>query len=291
MTTRIHEILKKYPSELLTEWLAAMATSGVRRDALMKEAELREQCAEFLRLLTQATEHGNLTDTSTSGYAPAREMLERLSRSRSLQGFSPTETATFIFSFKQPLFDRLRRELISQPQALADELWSATVLLDKLGLYTAEVHQRTREEVIVRQQQEMLELSTPVVQLWDRIVCLPLIGTLDSGRTQTVMESLLQRIVETGAEVAIVDITGVPTVDTLTAQHLIKTVTATRLMGAECIISGIRPQIAQTIVHLGVDLAGVVTKSSVAGAFSWALKRLNQSVSQPTAPRATAGKA
>lgn len=289
MTTRIHEILKKYPSELLTEWLAAMTTSGVRRDALMKEAELREQCAEFLRLLTQATEHGNVTDINTSGYTGVREMLERLSRARSLQGFSPSETATFIFSLKQPLFERLRREFTSQPQSLADELWVATSLLDKLGLFTTEVHQRTREEVIVRQQQEMLELSTPVVQLWERIVCLPLIGTLDSGRTQTVMESLLQRIVETGAEIAIIDITGVPTVDTLTAQHLIKTVTATRLMGAECVISGIRPQIAQTIVHLGVDLAGVVTKSSVAGAFNWALKRLNQSVLQPS--RVAAGKA
>ncbi|MFL5358553.1 STAS domain-containing protein [Archangium sp.] len=290
MTTRIHEILKKYPSELLTEWLAAMATSGVRRDALMKEAELREQCAEFLRLLTQATEHGNVTDTSSTGYHGVREMLDRLSRARSLQGFSPSETATFIFSFKQPVFERLRRELASQPELVTDELWNITVLLDKLGLYTTEVHQRTREEVIVRQQQEMLELSTPVVQLWDRIVCLPLIGTLDSGRTQTVMESLLQRIVETGAEIAIIDITGVPTVDTLTAQHLIKTVTATRLMGAECVISGIRPQIAQTIVHLGVDLAGVVTKSSVAGAFNWALRRLSQTVAQPSS-RGAAGKA
>ncbi|WP_257462141.1 STAS domain-containing protein [Archangium lipolyticum] len=278
MTTRIHEILKKYPSELLTEWFTSMTTGGMRRDALLKEGELREQCAEFLRLLTQATEHGNVTDITGSGFASVRDMLERLSRSRSLQGFSPSETATFIFSFKQPLFDRLRRELASQPEAVADAMWGATLLLDKMGLYTTEVHQRTREEVIVRQQQEMLELSTPVVQMWDRIVALPLIGTLDSGRTQTVMETLLQRIVETGAEIAIIDITGVPTVDTLTAQHLIKTVTATRLMGAECVISGIRPQIAQTIVHLGVDLAGVVTKSSLAGAFSWALKRLNQSL-------------
>ncbi len=282
MTTRIHEVLKKYPSELLGEWLTAMAAGGVRRDALMKEAELREQCAEFLRLLTQATEQGNFSDVNTaSTFAPAREMLERLSRSRSLQGFSPAETATFIFSFKQPLFDRLRREYSNQSEVVTDEMWNVTLLLDRLGLYTTEVHQRAREEVIMRQQQEMMELSTPVVQLWDRIVCLPLIGTLDSGRTQTVMETLLQRIVETGAEIAIIDITGVPTVDTLTAQHLIKTVTATRLMGAECVISGIRPQIAQTIVHLGVDLAGVVTKSSVAGAFSWALKRLNQTVVAP----------
>jgi rsbT co-antagonist protein RsbR len=269
----------------LTEWFTNLSSSGVRRDALMKEAELREQCAEFLRLLTQATQHGTVTDINASVFTPVREQLERLSRSRSLQGFSPSETATFIFSFKLPLFDWLRRGSSSQPQQVTEDMWTATLLLDRLGLFTTEVHQRTREEVIMRQQQEMLELSTPVVQLWDRIVALPLIGTLDSGRTQTVMETLLQRIVETGAEIAIIDITGVPTVDTLTAQHLIKTVTATRLMGAECIISGIRPQIAQTIVHLGVDLSGVVTKSSLAGAFRWALRRINLNVqSSPGSP-------
>ena len=170
------------------------------------------------------------------------------------QGSTPSETATFVFSLKQPLFARLRRELGRDAEALADEIWRATQLLDKLGLYTTEVYQKSREEVIHRQQQEMLELSTPVVKLWDGILALPLIGTLDSARTQVVMESLLQRIVETGAAIAIIDITGVPTVDTLVAQHLLKTVAAARLMGADCIISGIRPQIAQTIVHLGVDL-------------------------------------
>jgi rsbT co-antagonist protein RsbR len=289
LTTRILELLKKYPSELLDEWLSAMSTSGMRRDALMKEAELREQCAEFLRLLTRALEQGNVIDTAAPAFESVRELLDRLSRSRGLQGFSPAETATFIFSLKQPLFTRLRSEHAKEPQVVADEMWSVTALLDKLGLFTTEVHQRAREEVIIRQQQEMMELSTPVVQLWDRIVALPLIGTLDSGRTQTVMETLLQRIVETGAEIAIIDITGVPTVDTLTAQHLIKTVTATRLMGAECVISGIRPQIAQTIVHLGVDLADVATKSSLASAFQWALKRLNQTIGT-SGQRAPAGK-
>jgi rsbT co-antagonist protein RsbR len=290
LTHRIHEILKNHSSELLTEWLAVLTSSGARRDAVIREAELREQCSDFLRLLTQASQQGNLTDIQSSTFTPIRELLERLSRSRGLQGFSPSETATFIFSFKQPLFDRLRREAATQPQAVADDMWTATQLLDKLGLFTTEVHQRAREEVILRQQQEMMELSTPVVQLWDRIVALPLIGTLDSGRTQTVMETLLQRIVETGAEIAIVDITGVPTVDTLTAQHLIKTVTATRLMGAECVISGIRPQIAQTIVHLGVDLSDVVTKSSIAGAFRWALRRLDKNIASSPAGAPAAGK-
>jgi rsbT co-antagonist protein RsbR len=278
LTTRIHGILEKYQGALLDEWLAAMTVGGVRRDALLKESEQREQCATFLRLLVRATAQGNVSDIHASEYAPIRELLDRMSRARGMQGFSPSETASFIFSLKQPLFARLRTEHAQEPGVVSDEMWCATLLLDRLGLYTTEVHQRAREEVIIRQQQEMMELSTPVVQMWERIVALPLIGTLDSNRTQTVMEALLQRIVETGAEIAIVDITGVPTVDTLTAQHLIKTITATRLMGAECVISGIRPQIAQTIVHLGVDLSGVVTKSSLAGAFQWALQRLNLTV-------------
>jgi rsbT co-antagonist protein RsbR len=202
-----------------------------------------------------------------------REMLANISRTRALQGFSPQETASFVFSLKQPLFNRLRHELKNDTQALADEVWHSSSLLDKLGLYTTEVYQKSREDVIRRQQQEMLELSTPVVKLWGDILALPMIGTLDSQRTQMVMEALLQRIVETGATIVIIDITGVPTVDTLVAQHLIKTVAAARLMGTDCIISGIRPQIAQTIVHLGVELNNIVTKASLADAFLLALQR------------------
>ena len=206
-----------------------------------------------------------MTDPDQAEWSGVRELLGDISRARARQGFSPSETATFVFSLKQPLFDRLRRRS-EGPGRLAEEIWATTLLLDSLGLYTTEVHQKTREEVIARQQQELLELSTPVVKLWDGVLALPLIGTLDSARTQVVMESLLQRIVETGAEIAIIDITGVPTVDTLVAQHLLKTVAAARLMGADCIISGIRPQIAQTIVHLGVDLGDVTTKATLADA-------------------------
>jgi rsbT co-antagonist protein RsbR len=202
-----------------------------------------------------------------------RDVLAGVVASRMKSGFTASQTATFVFSLKQPLFNLLRQESGDDGQALADESWVINTLLDKLGLYTTEVYQRSREEVINRQQQEMMELSTPVVKLWEGILALPMIGTLDSGRTQVVMETLLQRIVETGAEIAILDITGVPTVDTLVAQHLIKTVTAARLMGADCIISGIRPQIAQTIVHLGVDLQDIVTKGSLADAFALALTR------------------
>src|SRR5262249_20887240 len=208
------------------------------------------------------------------------EHLDSVSRSRARQGFSPSETATFVFSLKRPLFAHIRSEASLDADTLADEMWTVTTLLDGLGLYTTEVYQKGREEVIARQQQEMLELSTPVVKLWKGILALPLIGTLDSARTQVVMESLLQKIVETGSGIAIIDITGVPTVDTLVAQHLLKTVAAARLMGADCIISGIRPQIAQTIVHLGVELADVTTKANLADAFTLALQRSGFAISR-----------
>jgi rsbT co-antagonist protein RsbR len=283
--SRIPEILKRHEADLLAEWLKEQLASAGTQSSRIREAELREHCATFLRLLQEATQGDNMTNLTAPEWEPAREMLGEVSRLRASQGFSPSETASFVFSFKQPFFARLRRELGKDADALARETWLATELLDRLGLYTTEVYQKSREDVIVRQQEEMLELSTPVVKLWEGVLALPLIGTLDSARTQVVMESLLQRIVETGAEVAIIDITGVPTVDTLVAQHLIKTVTAARLMGADCIISGIRPQIAQTIVHLGVDLAGVTTKASLADALALALKRSGYAVVRPQAPR------
>jgi rsbT co-antagonist protein RsbR len=268
----LQQIISKTQKELLAEWLQTQTADGAARADLMKESELREQCSEFLSLLQEATRSGELENVSRSAWLPVREFLGAITRSRAIQGFSPAETATFVFSLKQPLFARLRRE-IPDAQALADELWATSVLIDKLGIYTTEMYQKTREQVIARQQQELLELSTPVVNLWKDILALPLIGTLDSARTQVVMESLLQKIVETSAAIAIIDITGVPTVDTLVAQHLLKTVAAARLMGADCIISGIRPQIAQTIVHLGVDLGSVITKATLADAFLVALKR------------------
>ena len=270
--SRIPEIVQKHEQDLLADWVQAQAAGGTRRDDLIRESEVREQSREFLALFREAVNRDG-SDVQSAAWEPVRDMLRNVSESRTQQGFSPTEVATFVFSFKQPLFTRMRKELGQDAQALADETWTATTLLDSLGLYTTEVFQKVREDVIGRQQQEMMELSTPVVKLWDGILALPMIGTLDSSRTQVVMESLLNRIVESGAEIAILDITGVPTVDTLVAQHLIKTVTAARLMGADCIISGIRPQIAQTIVHLGVDLKDIITKASLADAFALALKR------------------
>jgi len=276
MNSRIPEILDKYRSELLADWLQEILTTN--RRGLIKEAELREECREFIHLFREAVHKNSLEDIYSAPWNDMRDLLSNISRIRSQKGSTPSETASFVLSFKQPLFLRLRQELAHDAQALVEDVWTATNLLDKLGLYTSEVYQKNREEVILRQQEELLELSTPVVKLWEGVLALPIIGTLDSARTQVVMESLLQKIVETGSDIAIIDITGVPTVDTLTAQHLLKTITAARLMGAECIISGIPPQIARTIVYLGVDLAGVTTKSSLADAFKLALQRLGMKI-------------
>jgi rsbT co-antagonist protein RsbR len=272
------EILSTDESSLVEDWLKQM-NSGVRRFDLIKESELRSQCALFLKLLRQGSESGG-TDLEATAWSPLREMIAEITRSRAQQGFTPSETATFVFSFKKPLFDRLRARHQGDAEALAGELWSATELVDSIGLYTVEAFLKSREEIIRRQQEEMLELSTPVVKLWEGILALPIIGTLDSARTQVVMETLLESIVATNSKVAIIDITGVPTVDTVVAQHLLKTVTAARLMGADCIISGVRPQIAQTIVHLGINLLDVTTKSTLSDAFALALHRTGLSMGQ-----------
>ena len=269
----LRKILSQSQQDILAEWLQAQLKSATLRSDLMKEGELREQSRVLLRLLESALASGDPSRPQGPEWEELRQFLAGVSRTRAQQGFSPAETATFVFSLKEPLFARLRRELGRDAQALADETWLATSMIDGLGLFTIEAFIKSRESIIERQQQELLELSTPVVQLWESILALPLIGTLDSERTQVVMQSLLERIVQTGAAIAIIDITGVPTVDTLVAQHLLKTVAAARLMGADCIISGIRPQIAQTIVHLGVDLSEVTTKASLADAFAIALRR------------------
>ncbi len=275
------EVFRKNEKALLDCWVASQLGSATYRPDLIREAQLREQSQNFLRLLLPALERSLAGDVSGDAGPEARDFLADLSRTRAQAGFTPTETATFVFSLKQPVFDLLRGESSGKAQAVTDALWNTTVLLDKLGLYTTELYQHSREEVIGRQQRELLELSTPVVQLWDDILAVPLVGTLDSSRAQVVMETLLQKIVDSGAAIAIIDITGVPTVDTLVAQHLLKTIAATRLMGADCIISGIRPQIAQTIVHLGVDLGEVVTKATLADAFAVALKRLQVKIDAP----------
>jgi rsbT co-antagonist protein RsbR len=275
-TTRLPQILAEHEGPILERWVQEQLAAVGQRQGLMSAVELREQCRELLALVRQAAQNGGM-DIEAGPWTAVREFLARISGSRAVQGFSASETAAFVFSLKQPVFEQLRRDGGSA-DGLREESWRTNTLIDRLGLYTTEVYQKGREQVIRRQQEEMLELSTPVVKLWDGVLALPMIGTLDSARTQVVMEALLQRIVETGASVAIIDITGVPTVDTLVAQHLLKTITAARLMGADCIISGIRPQIASTIVHLGVDLSDVITKATLADAFNLALERVGLAV-------------
>ncbi len=273
---RLVEIVRKHDAGILAEWIKEQF-AVVKSTDRMSESALRSECERFLSLFRTALQSSE-DDVMAPTWSEVRDLLGDLSRSRAKAGYTPSETAVFVMSLKQPLFDRLRNEIGRDAESLTDEVWYTTVLLDRLALYTTEVAQKGRDEVIMRQQQEMLELSTPVVQLWENILALPLIGTLDSARTQIVMENLLQRIVETGAGIAIIDITGVPTVDTLVAQHLLKTVAAARLMGADCIISGIRPQIAQTIVHLGVELSTVITKATLADAFAIALHKTGASI-------------
>ena len=271
--TCLPDMLQKHRKNILEDWMTEqLAAVGMRRD-LIKEGELRTQSSQFLERLTKAAQSGEFDDVRSGAWVPVTDLLGELSRDRGRMGFSPAETATFIFSLKGPLFARLREETGKDAERLFEEVALTTRVLDKLGLYTTEVHMQAREDVINRQQMEMLELSTPVVKIWEGIVALPLIGTLDSSRTSVVMESLLSAIVKTGSEIAIIDITGVPTVDTLVAQHLLKTVAAARLMGADCIISGIRAQIAQTMVHLGIDLTTVTTKATMAEALKLALTR------------------
>ncbi len=273
----IASVLKQQAREIQSTWSRDLLAQPAGKGR-MAPSELQQQAEEFFALLAPAAQHARDGDISGAEFKQLREFLEGMSRSRVAQGFSSDETASFIFSFKRPLFEALRGAAGKNSEALGTEIWNATLLIDALGLHTVRAYQRAREEIINRQQREMLELSTPVVKLWEGILALPMIGTLDSARTQVVMETLLQRVVETGAQIAILDITGVPTVDTLVAQHLLKTVTALRLMGAECIISGVRPQIAQTIVHLGVDLQGVTTKANLADALALALKRTGTSL-------------
>lgn len=271
--TNLAFTLHEREPEILSDWIALQRNAVTRRADLINDVELHRQCKEFLSAFSQGVSSGMVDDITSPAWEPAREIVAEFTRSRARSGFTPSETATFVFSLKQPLF-----RTFSADGLTVEDAWNISILLDKLGLYSGEIYQKNREEIIRQQQQELLELSTPVVKLWDGILALPLIGTLDSERTQVVMENLLQSIVGTGASIAIIDITGVPTVDTLVAQHLLKTVSAARLMGAECIISGIRPQIAATIVHLGVDLNAVATKATLADAFALALKRTGQTI-------------
>ena len=268
-------VLRADPEVFIEQWLAGMAASGTLPATARHDA--RELLAALCTAIARNADGSRLDEIA---WDPVRSVLADLSRSRAAQGATAGDTSLFVLSLKKPLFIGLQRHLAEDPQRAFDNTWAASTLVDKLAQFTATTYQRSREEVIQRQQLELLELSTPVIKLWEGVLAVPMIGTLDSTRTQLVMEALLTRIVETGSELAIIDITGVPTVDTLVAQHLLKTVTAIRLMGADCIISGIRPQIAQTIVHLGIDLQGVTTKATLADALQLAMKKAGFTVSR-----------
>ena len=275
--SKLVDAIQKNQDSILQQWLKGIRTSIRRRD-LIDDKELQIQGAEMLALIVGAPADASLEDLNGTGWQPLKDFLANISASRAIQGFTPSETASFVLSLKAPLFSLIRQQSGNDSNELFSLISVANEFVDKLALHTSDSYIHGRDQVIVRQQEEMLELSTPVVTLWDGIVALPLIGTLDSARTQVVMESLLQAIVQTNSRFAIIDITGVPTVDTLVAQHLLKTITAARLMGAECILSGIRPQIAQTIVHLGINLQDVITKAKLADAFKLALERSGRAV-------------
>ena len=262
---------------ILKEWLQGLKAVIRRRD-LIDDRELEIQTIEVFSAIVDVPSETALENFADVAWQPLKDLLANLSASRGSLGFTPSETAMFMLSLKPSLFTLVRQQRGNNADELFADISIVNDFVDKLALHTTDSYIHGRDQVILRQQGEMLELSTPVVTLWDGIVALPLIGTLDSARTQVVMESLLQAIVQTNSRFAIIDITGVPTVDTLVAQHLLKTITAARLMGAECILSGIRPQIAQTIVHLGINLQDVITRFRLADAFRLALERSGRAV-------------
>ncbi|RYY90880.1 MAG: STAS domain-containing protein [Chitinophagaceae bacterium] len=278
MTTDIAKVLQKRKKQIYEKWInSQLAYAGLRED-LMSNEELREQSQELLDTLLSTLNEQNISTPNSSDFEPVNEILAGISVSRARQGFTSKETGAYVFGLKEALLGELQHELKTDPAALVQAMIAINHLMDAFGIVTFETFIKGREEVILRQTDEISEISTPVIRLWEGILGLPIIGTLDSARTQIVMENLLQQIVDTSSTIAILDISGVPAVDSLVAQHLIKTVAATRLMGAECIISGIRPEIAQTIVHLGIDLSNIVTKATLASALKYAFALLKLDV-------------
>lgn len=277
MGTDIAKLLQKKHKKILENWMTSQLSNISLREDLMSNDELREQSAELLDTLLKVLTEKNLSNVESSEFEPVHELLAGISLSRAKQGFTPTETGVYIFSLKDALLTSLQTDVKDDPAILLDAIVKIGRLMDYLCVTAFETFIKGREEVILRQTDEIAEISTPVIRVWDGILALPIIGTLDSSRTQVVMENLLQEIVASGSTIAILDISGVAAVDSLVAQHLIKTVAATRLMGAECIISGIRPEIAQTVVHLGIDLSNIVTKATLASALkqAFAMLRLN----------------
>ncbi|MDJ1484854.1 STAS domain-containing protein [Cytophagaceae bacterium YF14B1] len=282
MKVDISKLLQKKKTQILERWMTNQMADEILREDLISNEGLRNQSEELLTKLVKLVNDKNITDVQSPDFDPIVEILAGISHSRARQGFSPRETGFYIFSLKDALLETLQEEVKNDPSALYEITLKVSKLLDSFSISTFETFIKGREEVILRQTDEIAEISTPVIRVWDGILALPIIGTLDSARTQVVMENLLQEIVESGSGIAILDISGVPAVDSLVAQHLIKTVSATRLMGAECIISGIRPEIAQTVVQLGIDLSNIITKASLASALKHAFSMLRLEVKKST---------
>lgn len=278
MSTNSFKLLQKKKKVILEKWMNNQLSDDGLREDLISNEDLRIQSEELIDVLTENLSADSYSNIDSEDWSPVIEILGGISITRARQGFSPRETGNFVFSLKDAIIEVIQEMLSDDPKALVTETLKVSKIIDSLSIVTFETFIKGREEVILRQSDEITEISTPVIRVWDGILALPIIGTLDSARTQVVMESLLQEIVDTGSSIAILDISGVPAVDSLVAQHLIKTVSATRLMGAECIISGIRPEIAQTIVHLGIDLSSIITKATLASALSYAFKVLRLEV-------------
>lgn len=278
MKVDISKLLQKKRKQILEQWMNNQLADESLREDLMSNDELRVQSEELLDALVKSINNRNIDDAQSPDFDTTIEILSGISISRARQGYSPKETGIYVFSLKDAILQILQDEIKADPATLYTVSFKVGKLIDSFSVTTFETFIKGREEVILRQTDEIAEISTPVIRVWDGILALPIIGTLDSARTQVVMENLLQQIVESSSSIAILDISGVPAVDSLVAQHLIKTVSATRLMGAECIISGIRPEIAQTVVHLGIDLSNIVTKASLASALRYAFTMLQLEV-------------
>ena len=277
------KILQRKKKFILEEWMKNQLSDESLREDLMTNEDLREQSEELLDGLLKALNETNIANAASPDFENVSEILSGISITRARQGFTPKETGLYVLSLKEALLQTLLNEIKDNSEALYDATIKVNKLIDGFSMITFDTFIKGREEVILRQTDEITEISTPVIRVWDGILALPIIGTLDSARTQVVMENLLQEIVNTGSGIAILDISGVPAVDSLVAQHLIKTVSATRLMGAECIISGIRPEIAQTVVHLGIDLSNIITKASLASALQYAFTLLHLEVRKTSA--------
>jgi len=277
-TRRVVDLLAARRDEILNLWIKERLESDEFREELISKKELRQQSQQLVDALARSIQASNGADFDDAEFDELRAFLNQISHQRAIKGYTPTENATYILSLRNVVTPLLAEELGGDTDALVREMDYFTRLLDKMGLVMVENFIRSREEIIRQQRADMLELSTPVIKVWDKILTLPIIGTLDSRRAQLMMEALLQRIVESGSTVAILDITGVRTMDTLVANHLIKTVTAARLMGARCILTGVSPAIAQTMVQLGIDLSQITTRAQMADGIKLALELVGRTV-------------